>query len=459
MKNVLLINPPSPFLLDDRTFPALGILTVAAELKRLGIETEVLDLAGREDYLAELRIWLGMNHYPKESFAITANTPQMPYVYRILQGIRDFRAGAEVIIGGPHASFAPQHCLKLGFSQVVMDDGVEGVRQLVAGNKEKIVRGKLIHLDEYPLPARDAIDMSSYHYILPGTDLPATNVMGSQGCPYRCSFCSGREISFYRKYRTRSPNHILEELDFLDNYYGLRAFQFYDDEVNIQKDWLIALCEAIAFRGYKWRAFIKANLFDDPTARAMAKAGCVEVCTGVESGSDRILKEIIQKETSYAINREARWVAKRHGIRFKAFCMVGNPSETREDIELTKKWLLEAKPDDFDMTILSPMPGSPIYDRAFPDEIRRDFEVTSFPDFQLDFKPRDFAQEASYYKTVPGEYKSWTATPTLSSEDLEQIRDQIDTEVRSELGLPAISRQDISPFEHSYGQGPPPARD
>lgn len=455
MKNCLLINPPSPFLLDDRTFPALGILTIAAELIKLGCPSLLADLAGQSEYLSwakDLDLKLTALASATDTVAFTANTPQMPYVYRIFKYLKDLWPDKRYIIGGPHASFAPQHCLKLGFDQVVMDDGVDGIRQVVAGNGEKVVRGKLIDLDEYPLPAREAIDMATYHYTLPGTDLPATNVMWSQGCPYRCSFCSGREISFYRKYRTRSIPHIRQELDHLHDKYGFSAFQAYDDEVNIQKPWLAELCRFLAMRPYKWRCFIKANLFDDEIAKAMAKAGCVEVCTGVESGSDRILKDIIQKETSYAINREARWVAKRHGIRFKAFCMVGNPSETREDIELTKKWLLEARPDDFDLTILSPMPGSPIYDRAFPDEIRRDFEITSFPRFQLDFKPRDFAQEASYYKTVPGEYKSWTSTPTLSSEDLEQIRDQLDVEVRSELGLPAISRQDISPFEHSMGQ-------
>lgn len=450
MDKILLVNPPSPFLLDDRTFPALGVLTVAAELQRLGVEVEVLDLAGQEFYLAQMGAWLKF-HSARE-FGITANTPQMPYVYRILQVIRANRPDARVIIGGPHASFAPQHCLKLGFDQVVMDDGVDGIRQVVAGKQDKLIKGGLISLDEYPLPARDLIDFDSYHYTLPGTDQRATNVMWSQGCPYRCSFCSGRELLFYRKYRTRSPQHILAELDELRDTYGITAFQAYDDEVNIKRDWLAQVCTALSKRGYLWRAFIKANLFDDEIAAMMDRAGCVEVCTGVESGSDRILTDIIQKETTYAINLEARRVAQRHGIRFKAFCMVGNPSETREDIALTKRWLLEARPDDFDMTVLSPMPGSPIYDRAYPEEVRRDFEVPGFPRFDLAFAQRDFAQEASYYKTVPGEYKAWTATPTMSSAELEEVRDQIDQEVREALGLPSIARQDLSPYEHSMGQ-------
>lgn len=465
MHSVLLVNPPSPFLLDDLTFPNLGVLTVAAQFGRLGVTPAFLDLAGREDYLqlldpaasyetsveasahALVHWWLNT----AAAVAFTANTPQMPYVYRMFRRMKEHYPDQRYIIGGPHASFAPQHCLTLGFDQVVLDDGVDGVRQLVSGSRERVIRGQLLPLDTYPLPARDLVAMNAYQYTLPGTDLRATNVLWSQGCPYRCSFCSGRELLYYRKYRTRSPGHILYELDHLRDRYGFTAFQVYDDEVNIRKDWLARVCADLSHRGYRWRAFIKANLFDDEVAALMARAGCVEVCTGVESGSDRILKQVIQKETTYAINLEARRVAQRHGIRFKAFCMVGNPSETREDVELTRRWLLEARPDDFDLTILSPMPGSPIYDRRYPDQVRRDFAVPSFPEFDLEFRERDWAQEASYYKTVPGEYKAWTATPSLSAAELEELRDRLDLEVRRELGLPVVQRP--SPFEHSMGQG------
>src|SRR5688572_11980259 len=97
---VCLIIAPSAFLLDERVFMTLGILRVAATLEKMGVEVEMLDLSGIENYLDVVRL-----HVQKSSathFGLSATTPQMPAAFKIAQTIRQVRPTARLILGGPH---------------------------------------------------------------------------------------------------------------------------------------------------------------------------------------------------------------------------------------------------------------------------------------------------------------------------------------------------------------------
>jgi len=99
----------------------------------------------------------------------------------------------------------------------------------------------------------------------------------------------------------------------VDNY-GIKSVMAFDDEVNLLNEPLLEFCSKIKPLGMKFRAFVKANLFNDIQAEAMASAGFVEVCTGVEAGDDRILG-IIDKQTTRIINKRFVQTARKHGMR------------------------------------------------------------------------------------------------------------------------------------------------
>ena len=194
---------------------------------------------------------------------------------------------------------------------------------------------------------------------------------------------------------------------------------FYDDEINLDKSRLKLLCKIIKKRDYIWRCFIRSNLFTEDMAKDMAASGCVEVLCGIESGSDKMLK-IINKQATIEIHIKARNLCREYQIRFKALMMIGLPSETKEDIMLTKKWLLDNKPDDFDITILTPYPGSDIYKN------KEKYDI----DFNL-----DYTQDIAFFKGIPGQYKSFVRNSHLSFNEITQLRDEIEKEVRSKINL------------------------
>lgn len=460
---IALVNPPSPFLLDDRVFAPLGILQVAAVLEEAGHTVYVIDLGGVSAYKDKMiqEIRLG----PWDIYGITATTPQFPMAVDLLQVIRDEDPGKRVMIGGPHSTVLPESCKM--FDCVIRGDGEEAVLDALRSDappvldKSSAQKGEL----KWHWPARHLIDLDSYQYKLGGRK--GTSVMLSQGCPYGCLFCCGRTLPYYRRQRQRNVDDVVREMEFLVDQYGIGAVMAFDDEVNIQNAPLIEFCEKIAPLGLKFRGFVKANLFNDGQAEAMAKAGFVDVCTGVEAGSDRILG-IIEKKTTREINKRFVDLCRSHGMRSKAFCSLGHPGENFESAVQLKDWLLWARPDDFDVTCITVYPGTPLWEERQFVEMDHEKRVVKYvkksgrPEEHgatLFFEELDYASEFAFYKGRPHEYVSHVWTPDLSKDDLVKLRDEIEDSVRKELGIPYPVRYSgdfldgVNNFDHSYGMG------
>jgi radical SAM superfamily enzyme YgiQ (UPF0313 family) len=409
--HVCLVIPPSPYLLSDRSLPWLGPLWVAACLRDQGHQVRVLDLAGDIHYLSTVMADIGADCY-----GLTATAPDYPLAVEIRDALKLAHPSARMILGGAYATVASSDCH--GWDAVVAGDGFYATNRALTENGiiSASKKGEIVEdLDPLPFAARDLVDLESYEFRILGERF--TSSLTSLGCPMGCTFCCGRDTYVYRKLRAFSPARVLREWDDIRYHYpSFRGMMDYSDEWNIPANRAIALAEAIAAHPTKWmiRCFIKSELFTDDVAKAMAKAGVVEVLTGVESGSDRILK-LIKKNTTWAINGQARLTAKKYGIRFKAATMVGLPTETREDALLTKQWLMEFKPDEFDVTVFQPMKGSPIGDAGVS---------TIMP-----------------YKTIPGTYHGADAVVAM--------REEIDRDVRQALGMPRLAPQ---LYEHSMGQ-------
>ena len=479
---VMCIIPPSPFLADAKVMASLGILWVAASLRDKGHDVSVLDLEGRTDW--KDATWTAVAAGRPDAVCVTGTSAHFPFCVQIHRIAKEASPATRTILGGAHATMGPMGAKRGGFDVVCMDDGISGIHLALepgapdheesiptkAGPKtlRGVVKGPLVDPALWPLPARDLIAIKDYRYYIAGDhEKLATIVLWTQGCPMGCLFCGGREVEFYRRYRVRPVAQVMAELRHLRDAYGFEYVVAMDDELNIRRAWLFEFCDAMTrerpIKG--WRAFVKSELFTDDIAAAMARAGCIEVCTGVESGSDRILKAWVRKNTTYAINKKCVETARRHGIRVKAFTMVGNPGETRDDVMKTRDWILDARPDAFDVTVFQPYPGSPTFNALFPDEGRAQIPSPNMDGVPVDAPLPDFERESWFYKSLPGEYKTASRTigmngePGLSSEELVLLRDEIDAECKAALKQDGVQR--ASPlfdaqqaYEAGMGQTP-----
>lgn len=481
-KRICLIIPPSSFLLDERVFMSLGILKVAAVLEMYGILVEVVDLSGVQNFEEAIEAHAALSE--AHIFGITATTPQMPAVAKILEVLRRIRPDATLILGGPHvtltstaaklekkpgrATAAMAHIMTM-FDRVVCGDGENAVLEAIAADAPRITdaddrKSPLFltneQLTKLPFPARHLIDVGSYHYQIDG--VPALSLIAQLGCPFQCGFCGGRNSPMLRKTRMRTTESIIEEVRQLFVTYGTRGFMFYDDELNVNPKMVELMDQIQRLQGelgveFRLRGFVKAELFNERQAEAMYKAGFRWLLTGFESGSPRILSNI-NKKAKREENTRAVEIARRHGLKVKALMSIGHPGETEETILETHGWLMEARPDDFDVTIITTYPGTPYYDEAVetsPGIWTYIYEKTGD---QLHSVGVDPTKVAEFYKGDPnGGYRAYVFTDKLSSEDLVRLRDFVERDVRAELNIPFNPGAPGIRFEHSMGQtGPLP---
>lgn len=481
MTPVCLIIPPSPFLLDERVFMPLGVLKVAASLERAGHPVEVLDLSGYSNYL-EIAA-LAARQSKARHFGFTATTPQFPAACKLADTVRAVRPDSCLILGGPHATLtvaaakreAKRNAVGRGcralraiqdrFNVIVAGDGEGAIFEALRDDGGSLIdadgRQSPLFLNDKTLnatawPARHLVDVPSYHYTIDGVS--SLSVISQLGCPFSCGFCAGRNSPMLRHIRSRSADNVVAEMMHLRETYGIKGVMFYDDELNVNKG-IVDLMNRIADTADDWklRGFVKAELFTDEQADAMYRAGFRWLLVGFESGSPRIL-ENIRKRATQEDNSRCIEIARRHGLKVKALMSLGHPGESRETVRETRDWLLQERPDDFDMTIITPYPGSPYYD----DAVQTSPGVWTYTcpnGDKLHQAEVDYSKDADYYKGDPNDgYTSHVWTPDLTAAGLVYERGKLESDVREALNIPFNPSAAAQSYEHSMGMTALPPR-
>ena len=405
--DITLIFPSSPFLIDQKVFPPLGIMYLSAYLKQEGFSVQCLDMAFHNPDMAE-----------SDTIGISITTPQREEAYKLAEYYKG--QGKVMIAGGPHASHMPEECLKHGFDCAVEGEGEESLPWIIATRKtyKKFLVKKTtppkkspIGIDDYPFPDRDALPIKDYKYLL--NEKPTTVLMSSRGCPYNCSFCA----RINKRFRMQSAERTIDEIFHINKKYEFEAFMFFDDVFIANKKRLNAIAEGLRDKNFIFRCFGRADLIDNETCEILKKMNVVEVGLGIESGSDEVLEKNL-KGTTRAINLRAVKRLHKYGIRVKAFLIVGLPGETTTTIAETSSWIQEAWPDDVDISIFQPLPGSSI----FADPKR--WGVA----FSYDGRP-------GWYKGQPGKYESTISTQELSAAQIVAHRNLLEFTYKKETLL------------------------
>lgn len=358
MLRVNLISSPQPQLYEPSAYPMLGLLYLGAVLRDEGFECQYVDLGSVEE-TEEIIV-------PDADFHLISI---LSATYESCKKVIDSIGSGFKVGGGFHASLFPTETLKdLNLDAVVVGEAEQVITDVLHHKREGIINGGVIKdLDSLPFPARELIplyelrNLANIHGDTYKGDGASTTLISSRGCPYRCSFCS-KVLPQTRYVRYRSSRNVVDELEEVTSQFDIWHFRFVDDIFTVNRRRVYDLCALIKQRKLEiyWLCITRTDAVTANLLKTMYEAGCREIHFGIESGSQRLLN-LMNKQTTIETNLKAIKKTKKAGLKVKTFLMYGFPTETEEDIELTKKFVEEVQPDKWTLSKFTLLPGSDMW--------------------------------------------------------------------------------------------------
>ena len=199
------------------------------------------------------------------------------------------------------------------------------------------------------------------------TNLRGTGILASRGCPYRCSYCQPiLDEMFGKGMRKRSAKNIVAEMRELKETYNINAFDYADDTFTISPQWVHEVCDEMIAEelNLTWGCNTRAHLVTEELFKKMKQAGLRQVFIGMESGSQRVLDEIYQKDIKVEHVHNAVKILNKLGIKIQGYFMIGAPTETEEEIKQTINYAKNLDIDIATFSITTPLPLTHLYNRT-----------------------------------------------------------------------------------------------
>ena len=295
-----------------------------------------------------------------------------------------------IIVCGADMTDHTQKYLDHGADYVLLGEGEETLAELVAYldahdtpqesdlyqiqslayiHDDKLVktpnRPVIKDLDSLPFPAWDLVDRDKYRDIwITHHGYYSMNMVTTRGCPFHCNWCA--KPIWGQVYNTRSPQNVVDEMQWLQEHFQPDQVWFMDDIMGIRDKWVEEFADLLKQENVHipFKSLNRVDLLlRGNSIPALAQAGAQIVWVGAESGSQKIL-DAMDKGTSVEQIYEATRKMHEHGIKVAFFLQFGYPGETREDIELTLKMVRDLMPDDIGISVSYPLPGTPFYERV-----------------------------------------------------------------------------------------------
>ena len=347
--NIQLFNPPNFYYsgLHYRMMPPLGLPIISSLLRDAGHHTEVVDLEALEVTPAMLKqAFIKQKDTWPDVIGLTALTVTARGALESIRALREAGFDKRIIVGGVHATLMPDEAQTWGADLVVTGECEGSVVDIFEGDAEGLIAGERMPIEDIPIPDWDHHNPGISTY-WGNTSLIRPNpgiTMWTRGCPFSCIFCANT-IFGGQATRYRPPENIEEELKELQRQ-GCKKLYVYDDELvgtKLPDGWMKEVADRIEPLGFTWvtqgrcnKRFITPELMKD-----VKRAGCRTIFWGVESFSEKVLKAVKKHTTVEDIWHTLR-VSREAGIENGVFTMIGNYTETEEDLAITRDGIAKA---------------------------------------------------------------------------------------------------------------------
>lgn len=385
-----------------KPYPPLGLLYVSGYLKSKNISNDVFDTTF-SNQTTQLEFILEKK--PKV-ICIYTNLMTKIEVIKLMKILKTETYNfPKIVLGGPDVTYNVENYLKAGADFLVIGEGEETTFELyqaIINNSEihqingiaflennQVIqteaRTKFKELNELPLPNREAIYMQKYLETWKNNHGKSSMTISTQrGCPYTCKWCS--TAVYGQSYRRRPAHLVVEEMKMLKEKYNPDAIWFVDDVFTVSHKWLTEFHSEIIKQNaiIPFECITRAERLNDEILQLLKEIGCFRIWIGAESGSQKII-DLMDRRVN--INHVKKMIQDTNaiGIKTGTFVMVGYPEETIEDIDKTIRYLKEAKPTEYTITIAYPIKGTSLY-KEIENKITNKLDWETSTDRDIDFE-------------------------------------------------------------------------
>lgn len=378
-------------LLSDWIMQPLGLLYLSAVLRKAGYEEiRIFDTKMYENPIIVLK--RKIRDFKPDVVGFRSLSASAKFLHKLIEVTKKMDRGIITIAGGPLANASPKQTIEDdNLDYIVFNEGEitfpELIDSIVDGKdpanipgisykKDKRVyftppRAFIERIDDIPFPAWDIMNHRPYrerfydesynrlNYVQVRPD--CMPLFTSRACPYRCIYC---HKIFGKKYRPHSPKRVLAEIDMLYDKFNVRQFDFYDDVFNLDRNRTSAILEGIIERRKEGKDIklsffngLRGDIQDGLLIKMFKDAGTFMIPYAVETASTR-LQKLIKKNINLKKLKRVVSLTSKMGIITVGFAMLGFPTETREELESTIKYMLESEFDMVELFIVSPYFGT-----------------------------------------------------------------------------------------------------
>lgn len=377
--------------------PPLWAALLAAYLRSLGGSVEIFD-AEVENWSYEETAQKIIEAHPILVAVVvsgtnpSASTMNMTGAGAVVRRLKELAPEIKTILMGLHPSALPEQTLAEEAADFVCEgEGIYTLPKLIDALKSmqgfhqieglwfwengKIVsnpRAPLVkNLDELPMPAWDLLPMAKYRahnwHCFGNLDArqPYAVIYTSLGCPFQCGFCCIHALFGQRGIRYRSPELVIEEIDYLVRNYGVRNIKILDEMFVLKESHVTRLCDLIIERGYDlnmW-AYARVNTVNEPLLQRMKQAGINWVCYGFESGSNEVLQKISKGYDVHTVDSVVQ-MTRNAGAYIVANFIFGLPDDDLASMQATLDLAMRINAEWANFYCAMAYPGSQLYELA-----------------------------------------------------------------------------------------------
>lgn len=402
--DIVLVAPPTRA--TSQVVP-ISLLYLATYLESKGICSKIIDRKiqfGKTYKLRDLENFIADNILADNPLCVgfTCLTAEYFSVVSIAKNIRTKGYKGNIVVGGHHPTFCPDDFfVEEGlFDYVVLGEGENTLYELLIAISRKVDifsvdgiafwDGKILRtrprelmedLSILPLPSYKHLNMD--YYLLPKIDLlrnillSGIDIQTTRGCPFSCTFCGNHTLwsvhRYKKRFRTRPIKHVIREIEFLKDSYQIDAFYIQDDTFTVDEERVREFCDMIKEKNLNliWGCQSHVNTFTETMAKDMKGAGCIQVEFGVESGSNRVLKEMRKGINVDSVRKTFR-VCNNYKLRSLANFMINTPTERKEDLKATFSLANEIKATKYAFAVTVPLYGTELYKKYVRPGLKRE---------------------------------------------------------------------------------------